>query len=263
MGGMPWGAHSPAGVHWHCTSGDMAVGIQPPPPPLGPSQTPGHSVPARAGQGKGSAPVCPSPTHWTAGLAPGSPTHGGVGGGVRWPAVPWGALWGTPHPTVGAGTWEGWSRLPSPRHPTVAPRFERALGQQDWGFGARGAAGSTHRVAGEAGAGERAVGAAAGLCRRGAGGGGREKLIIQEAEPRREAKESSSRPRQPRAGRAGRVLASHGHGHGQGHAVQPDAHPSRCAHTHPDVHASARGAGVPGRGAGASPSPSCPCPAPG
>lgn len=117
------------------------------------------------------------------------------------------------------------------------------------GSGLRGAVGSTHRAAGEAGTGERAVGAAAELCRRGAGGGGREKLIIQEAESLREAKESSSRLRRANNRRTDGAVR-------QGPSVpRPRPRPRRPGHqatthvsrrarvqpcTHPVVHASSR-----------------------
>lgn len=74
-------------------------------PTAGLSQTPGHDVPTRAGQGKGSAPLRPRPTHRAAGPAPGSPTHGGAWwgrgsqrchGGA--PGGGWGGLMGTPTP---------------------------------------------------------------------------------------------------------------------------------------------------------------------
>lgn len=244
----------PSPCPWQWGHGDTAMGIQPPSPPLGLSQTLGHGVPAKAGRGKGSAPVRPRPTHWAAGPAPGSPTRGrvwwGRGGQHRHGGAPWGSVgnaWGPPTRRQSRDAGRMIPPAPPPRrgalsHRCPPPRVGGGSGSAGFGgSGLRGAVGSTHRAAGEAGTGERAVGAAAELCRRGAGGGGREKLIIQEAESLREARESSSRLRRANNRRTDGAVR-------QGPSVpRPRPRPRRPGHhaciqmgTHPVVHASSR-----------------------
>lgn len=253
----------PSPCPWQWGHWDTAMGIQPPSPPLGLSQTLGHGVPAKAGRGKGSAPVRPRPTHWAAGPAPGSPTRGRVwwgrggqhrhgGGGAPWGSV--GDAWGPPTRRQSRDAGRMVPPAPPPRRGALShrcpPPATSGEGSGSAGFGGsglRGAVGSTHRAAGEAGTGERAVGAATELCRRGAGGGGREKLIIQEAESLREAKESSSRLRRANNRRTDGAVR-------QGPSVpRPRPRPRRPGHqatthvsrrarvqpcTHPVVHAS-------------------------
>lgn len=242
MGGMPWGAHSPAGVHWHCTSGDMAVGIQPPPPPLGPSQTPGHSVPARAGQGKGSAPVCPSPTHWTAGLAPGSPTHGGVGGCEVASSAMGGSVGDVGDPPPHCGSWDMGGVVspafppPSHRCPPLRARSGAA------GLGVRGT--GSRRFYSPSGRGGRSRGASGGSSRRALperSGRGWERKINH---PRGRASAGSegvqlpAAPAKSRAGRQGPSVPRPRPRPGPRRSarcapIQMCTHPPRCARVRP------------------------------
>lgn len=268
---MPRGGRPNPGSRCHRRPPPRGVGSQRPSPPLGLSQAPGHGVPARAGQGKGSAWFQPRPTQRAASPAQRRSRlrapHPRPAVGRAQPAAPRGArggggrTWGQAgrqggHPKVAKSTQRtaqpgsppphAWGPIPWWSH---APSGAGGCGVWSWGQGGDAGSGRPYSPSRRRG---RSGGASGGSSRRALperSGRGWERKINH---PRGRVsagsegvqlrlRRASSQP--DGAARLGPSV--HGHGHGHGHVLAASrALVQRCAH--PAVHASCRARVRPG-----------------